>query len=876
MKIKNILTLLMLLIGSVAFGQTFDYSLNYNNIKVGKSAAGMLQFNGLATFVNQINVPLRPSNDSSSTAASTAWVKGLNYIVKQQNVIYLSNFTDSYTGIDPSTKHNEGSAIVKAYNSITDTTKHYTIYFEPNKTYFPTGFTLENGSYWKKPNISFIGVKPKYAQDGKSLVSGTVVLGTFAFFANNLYFDGLGIDAGFNYSANYGFSGGAEAFIPCFNPDQSAVTERTNIIVKNIIILQKPNALFHALSMEFANGGLMDNITTLYGYHGQVIKSKNIKYTNGFAYGHHGEGLIVKSDVYAVSQNVSVDGLIVDTLPKGVKYLETVTHRMGVLINPASDKMYNIKINNITVNGYQQGIMAFGLHDVNGLQIDNLFANNCAMAMSNELISGINVQIGKISAIGTGGSAYGYRQIDGNYTTTIQSISLKDVPYGMSVPNGSVYVQSYSHDGGVGAFDISGSGHIYTGTTILNNLTTRNLGSSVDQPLPQFGSIGTGIMKNNSTGIPSIATPGMDYVIPSAIANFLPKSAGNTNALTGPLYIDRPSISMGSQVILSTLLAPDWYFGTDIAGSVNKADFSLYNFGAGNALNISKSTNEVLISGNLKLGTLIGTSDRAVFAGSDGTLKIGSIPSQVQNSLSPSSTTLAPSVDAVNAGLNTSANWKGESLAVTSKAVGDFIYYNGTNWINKQITATAPLSWNNTTGNMSFNDSAYPKLSGGNSFTGVQNFTSGSVQLLSGFTDSGFINTLSAGTLTTNVSTYLPPNGGVIATINDLTQTVSVSGTSQALSSNRIYIPHSASLTTFSLPTTASEGQLFQIVGEGSGGWRIAQNASQQIVGVNVATTSGSTGYVQSTNANCTITIRCTVANSKFTITSSQGTLTIN
>lgn len=172
--------------------------------------------------------------------------------------------------------------------------------------------------------------------------------------------------------------------------------------------------------------------------------------------------------------------------------------------------------------------------------------------------------------------------------------------------------------------------------------------------------------------------------------------------------------------------------------------------------------------------------------------------------------------------------------------------------------------------------SGYAKLSGGNSFSGVQNLTNGSVQPLAGFSDSGFINTLQSNTLGTNVTTFLPSSGGVLATLNDLSQTVSVSGTSQALSSNRVYIPHSASLTTFTLPATATEGQLFQIVGEGAGGWRISQNASQQIVGVNVATTSGTSGSVQSTNPNCTITIRCTVANSKFTITSSQGTLTIN
>lgn len=94
------------------------------------------------------------------------------------------------------------------------------------------------------------------------------------------------------------------------------------------------------------------------------------------------------------------------------------------------------------------------------------------------------------------------------------------------------------------------------------------------------------------------------------------------------------------------------------------------------------------------------------------------------------------------------------------------------------------------------------------------------------------------------------------------------------MTANRIYIPHSASLTTFTLPTTATEGQLFQIVGEGSGGWRVSQNSGQQIVAVNASTTSGTGGYIQSSGSpNCTVTLRCTVANTKFTITSSQGTI---
>lgn len=108
-----------------------------------------------------------------------------------------------------------------------------------------------------------------------------------------------------------------------------------------------------------------------------------------------------------------------------------------------------------------------------------------------------------------------------------------------------------------------------------------------------------------------------------------------------------------------------------------------------------------------------------------------------------------------------------------------------------------------------------------------------------------------------------------------VSQVVEISGTSQSASANTIYIPHNASLTTITLPSSATVGQLIQIVGEGAGGWRLAQNASQQIVGVGIATTVGTGGYIESTDANCTISVRYTNTN-KWTITSSQGTLTVN
>lgn len=52
--------------------------------------------------------------------------------------------------------------------------------------------------------------------------------------------------------------------------------------------------------------------------------------------------------------------------------------------------------------------------------------------------------------------------------------------------------------------------------------------------------------------------------------------------------------------------------------------------------------------------------------------------------------------------LDNSAKWQGENIATSSKAVGDVVSYNGTNWINKPITALSPLSWDASTSTVYF------------------------------------------------------------------------------------------------------------------------------------------------------------------------------
>ena len=150
-------------------------------------------------------------------------------------------------------------------------------------------------------------------------------------------------------------------------------------------------------------------------------------------------------------------------------------------------------------------------------------------------------------------------------------------------------------------------------------------------------------------------------------------------------------------------------------------------------------------------------------------------------------------------------------------------------------------------------------------------------------------------TLTTNTTTGAPANlyadnltvtrdfqfpnaSGTLALVSQIpvNAIVEISGTSQAMSVSTTYIPHNASLTTLTLPTVnPAIGSLITILGEGAGGFRIAQNASQFIVSGNATTTVGTAGYVQSTSNNTTISLRYVNTN-KWMVSSSNSTPLIN
>lgn len=103
-----------------------------------------------------------------------------------------------------------------------------------------------------------------------------------------------------------------------------------------------------------------------------------------------------------------------------------------------------------------------------------------------------------------------------------------------------------------------------------------------------------------------------------------------------------------------------------------------------------------------------------------------------------------------------------------------------------------------------------------------------------------------------------------------------VTGTAQAMVINNGYIANNASLVTATLPSTSAVGDLVWIVGQGAGGWQIAQNAGQTIHFGNQDTTMGISGHLDSTNQYDAIQLLCTAANTDWTCTGiSQGNISV-
>jgi hypothetical protein len=104
---------------------------------------------------------------------------------------------------------------------------------------------------------------------------------------------------------------------------------------------------------------------------------------------------------------------------------------------------------------------------------------------------------------------------------------------------------------------------------------------------------------------------------------------------------------------------------------------------------------------------------------------------------------------------------------------------------------------------------------------------------------------------------------------------VEVTGTAQTAAIDTGYILNNVALVTLTLPTTAAVGDVVAVVGKGAGGWKVAQNASQVINFVDLATTTGTGGSLASTQRYDCVELVCIVANTTWVVRSSEGNITV-
>ena len=96
-----------------------------------------------------------------------------------------------------------------------------------------------------------------------------------------------------------------------------------------------------------------------------------------------------------------------------------------------------------------------------------------------------------------------------------------------------------------------------------------------------------------------------------------------------------------------------------------------------------------------------------------------------------------------------------------------------------------------------------------------------------------------------------------------------------AMAVNNGYVTDNASPVQLLLPATASVGSTIKILGRGTGGWLITQNAGQSIVQGALTSTVGAGGTVGSSEAHCCVEVICMTANTLWMIADSTGNLIV-
>jgi len=196
-----------------------------------------------------------------------------------------------------------------------------------------------------KDNVAFIGSKKPKANNvvtitgtntqptstaPTKLINGTILNGTFDYtLHDNITIKDLGVDVGSDWCTAFNAGAAADGLVTSqfYNmagglPSQDGIHQlqvnsrpREGIYVSNVIALGKsPTSLGHAMLFENIQNSHIENVSTYYMNNGLVIKGMRVTLNGLDAHSHDYNGLVVKANDYAFSEDVTVSNVVINSL----------------------------------------------------------------------------------------------------------------------------------------------------------------------------------------------------------------------------------------------------------------------------------------------------------------------------------------------------------------------------------------------------------------------------------------------------------------------------------------------------------------------------------------------------------------------------------
>jgi len=231
-------------------------------------------------------------------------------------------------------------------------------------------------TYLSKSNVTIIGSgMPSYSSDYSGFVSdsGTIIQGSFYIGdADNFSMSNVGIDVGYTFvNANYG--GSADNGLVMFNVNSVVgKTPQNHPVISHVAsLILSSSSLYHAVLLNNVNGASVNDLQTVYGTHGFVLKGENSEVSGVYGRGHATECVLVKSDTFAEAFNDTITGIRCDRI---------VAEDTGSVVNVQSGtyNVEDISFSGAVSQGAGSGIRldtATGLYN-NRVSFSNFSVNN--------------------------------------------------------------------------------------------------------------------------------------------------------------------------------------------------------------------------------------------------------------------------------------------------------------------------------------------------------------------------------------------------------------------------------------------------------------------------------------------------------------------